>query len=134
MQMGSKWTAEGELTFGERDATRRGEMEIQTNTCLYPKSNETCLKKETSPLLERHDNLVKWFAPDNRALMQKERRWSRILHTNPERNERLIGMGTLANCPSLMMMGATMRAWSREEWEWLREERTDSNVVCPQDA
>ncbi|KAH6916543.1 hypothetical protein BKA70DRAFT_1419454 [Coprinopsis sp. MPI-PUGE-AT-0042] len=91
-------------------------------------------EEDTALLLERHEKLVKCFMSNIEAPMQEERRWPRVLHTNLERNERLTGMGTLANCPNLMMTGATMRAWSREEWKWLREERTDLNVVCPQDA
>ncbi|KAH6871310.1 hypothetical protein BKA70DRAFT_1241890 [Coprinopsis sp. MPI-PUGE-AT-0042] len=81
-------------------------------------------EEDTALLFERHEKRAKGFTPSIRAPLQEERR--RIEDLLYEPRAQPIGHSS--------MTGSLMRVWYRGEWEWLREKRTDSKVVCPQDG
>ncbi|KAH6916541.1 hypothetical protein BKA70DRAFT_1396012 [Coprinopsis sp. MPI-PUGE-AT-0042] len=136
MQMGSKWTAEGELTFGERDATistaRRDEdpdeyLPISQNQLGVP-------GEDTALLLERHEKLGKWFMSNIEAPMQEERRRIEDLVYKSRAQPKAQRYKHHRQLSQLDDDRSVDAGLVSGEWEWLREESPDSSVVCPQDA
>ncbi|KAH6910104.1 hypothetical protein BKA70DRAFT_1399115 [Coprinopsis sp. MPI-PUGE-AT-0042] len=81
----------------------------------------------------RDTKLMKWFTPYIRASMQEERRRIKDLAYKSRAQPKAQWYEHHRQLSSSMRTGASMRVWYWEEWEWLREERIDSNIVCPRD-